>query len=402
RQALPVQQPEGRPGPGRDHCLHRKTGNAARCLIPPFKYRRSTDEPSHASRRADSAARAGPSLRSPGPRAFRPGVRYRAPGPRTGPSAGHAGRRAVGSSATRQRTPGPATELRSGHAARRPAGLCRHRAASHGNGHCRFGAGARPAGRPRGTPGAAAGTGPDHAVCPRPWHGPRTGTARPRQPLGLCRRLYSRHRRPACSRLRPGAQPATCRRIAGSCRRSRLGRGRCVDAGKLSHTYPLPPLLAHHERAERCSRTVSPPYFLPFPVCRSSHRTRQIPLKPLPHKASSKLARMLPLVLASRWTNSLLLRTAKEPPTMKRRPLLKSSLAASALMLSGLFPFTLQAAETIKVGILHSLSGTMAISETSLKDMALMTIDEINAKGGVLGKQLEPVVVDPASNWPLF
>lgn len=87
---------------------------------------------------------------------------------------------------------------------------------------------------------------------------------------------------------------------------------------------------------------------------------------------------------------------------MNRRPFLKSTLAASALLLSGLFPFSLQAAETIKVGILHSLSGTMAISETSLKDMALMTIDEINAKGGVLGKQLEPVVVDPASNWPLF
>ncbi|MFL6664373.1 MAG: urea ABC transporter substrate-binding protein [Rhizobacter sp.] len=60
------------------------------------------------------------------------------------------------------------------------------------------------------------------------------------------------------------------------------------------------------------------------------------------------------------------------------------------------------AADTIKVGILHSLSGTMAISETVLKDVALMTIDEINAKGGVLGKKLEPVVVDPASNWPLF
>jgi urea transport system substrate-binding protein len=60
------------------------------------------------------------------------------------------------------------------------------------------------------------------------------------------------------------------------------------------------------------------------------------------------------------------------------------------------------AAETIKVGILHSLSGTMAISETSLKDVALMTIESINAKGGVLGKRLEPVVVDPASNWPLF
>ncbi len=60
------------------------------------------------------------------------------------------------------------------------------------------------------------------------------------------------------------------------------------------------------------------------------------------------------------------------------------------------------AADTIKVGVLHSLSGTMAISETSLKEVALMAIEEINAKGGVLGKKLEPVVVDPASNWPLF
>src|SRR5687768_7000940 len=56
----------------------------------------------------------------------------------------------------------------------------------------------------------------------------------------------------------------------------------------------------------------------------------------------------------------------------------------------------------IKVGILHSLSGTMAISETSLKDVALMTIEQINAAGGVKGRKLEPVVVDPASNWPLF
>jgi urea transport system substrate-binding protein len=60
------------------------------------------------------------------------------------------------------------------------------------------------------------------------------------------------------------------------------------------------------------------------------------------------------------------------------------------------------AAETIKVGILHSLSGTMAISETTLKDVMLMLIDEQNKKGGLLGKKLEPVVVDPASNWPLF
>src|SRR5499433_4464130 len=61
-----------------------------------------------------------------------------------------------------------------------------------------------------------------------------------------------------------------------------------------------------------------------------------------------------------------------------------------------------QAADTIKVGILHSLSGTMAISETSLKDVALMSIEEINAQGGVLGKKIQPIVVDPASNWPLF
>ncbi len=86
---------------------------------------------------------------------------------------------------------------------------------------------------------------------------------------------------------------------------------------------------------------------------------------------------------------------------MKRRFVLKQIAAASLLAASGWVPQAL-AADTIKVGILHSLSGTMAISETSLKDVALMTIEEINAKGGVMGRQLEPVVVDPASNWPLF
>ena len=60
------------------------------------------------------------------------------------------------------------------------------------------------------------------------------------------------------------------------------------------------------------------------------------------------------------------------------------------------------AEETVKVGVLHSLSGTMAISETSLRDILLFTFDEINANGGVLGKQIEPVVVDGASDWPLF
>ena len=80
-----------------------------------------------------------------------------------------------------------------------------------------------------------------------------------------------------------------------------------------------------------------------------------------------------------------------------------TTLGSMALGVAGLAaPFFAQAADTIKVGVLHSLSGTMAISETVLKDTVLMTIDEINAKGGVLGKQLEAVVVDPASNWPLF
>jgi urea transport system substrate-binding protein len=86
---------------------------------------------------------------------------------------------------------------------------------------------------------------------------------------------------------------------------------------------------------------------------------------------------------------------------MKRRDMLKLSAVAAAAMI-GTSPLMAQTKEPIKVGILHSLSGTMAISETSLKDVALMTIDEINKSGGVLGRKLEPVVVDPASNWPLF
>ena len=65
-------------------------------------------------------------------------------------------------------------------------------------------------------------------------------------------------------------------------------------------------------------------------------------------------------------------------------------------------PFTVQAADTIRVGVLHSLSGTMAISETTLKDTVLMMVDDLNKKGGLLGKKVEAVVVDPASNWPLF
>jgi urea transport system substrate-binding protein len=82
-----------------------------------------------------------------------------------------------------------------------------------------------------------------------------------------------------------------------------------------------------------------------------------------------------------------------------RRNFIKATVLSAALASIGM---TAHAADTIKVGILHSLSGTMAISETALKETALMTIEEINKAGGVLGKKLEPVVVDPASNWPLF
>lgn len=79
---------------------------------------------------------------------------------------------------------------------------------------------------------------------------------------------------------------------------------------------------------------------------------------------------------------------------------IKTTLGVTALSLA--LSTTSMAADTIKVGVLHSLSGTMAISETTLKDTVLMLIEEQNKKGGVLGKQLEAVVVDPASNWPLF
>jgi urea transport system substrate-binding protein len=80
---------------------------------------------------------------------------------------------------------------------------------------------------------------------------------------------------------------------------------------------------------------------------------------------------------------------------------MKRILSICAAASAALLPAS-QAEETVKVGVLHSLSGTMAISETSLRDILLFTFDEINAAGGVMGKKIEPVVVDGASNWPLF
>lgn len=71
-------------------------------------------------------------------------------------------------------------------------------------------------------------------------------------------------------------------------------------------------------------------------------------------------------------------------------------IALSSILLS------INTVSAVKIGVLHSLSGTMAISETSLRDVVLMAVDEINKKGGVLGEKIEPVVVDPASDWPLF
>ncbi len=88
---------------------------------------------------------------------------------------------------------------------------------------------------------------------------------------------------------------------------------------------------------------------------------------------------------------------------MKRRSTLKALSAAAAVStVGGLTALPARANTPIKIGVLHSLSGTMAISETVLKDTVLMGVEEINAKGGVMGRPLEAVVVDPASNWPLF
>ncbi|MGR9045466.1 MAG: urea ABC transporter substrate-binding protein [Gammaproteobacteria bacterium] len=87
--------------------------------------------------------------------------------------------------------------------------------------------------------------------------------------------------------------------------------------------------------------------------------------------------------------------------TKKLTKLRRIGAFAALIFLAGTSPVR-SAEDTIKVGILHSLSGTMAISETTLKDTMLMLIDEQNKKGGLLGKKLEAVVVDPASNWPLF
>jgi urea transport system substrate-binding protein len=88
---------------------------------------------------------------------------------------------------------------------------------------------------------------------------------------------------------------------------------------------------------------------------------------------------------------------------MKRRSFFRTLALTGALLAAGIqSSVALAQQKTVKVGVLHSLSGTMAISETVLKDVALMAIDEINAKGGVNGYKIEAVVVDPASNWPLF
>lgn len=81
---------------------------------------------------------------------------------------------------------------------------------------------------------------------------------------------------------------------------------------------------------------------------------------------------------------------------------LLKSLGLALLMGATSLSLSARAEDTVKVGVLHSLSGTMAISETSLRDVLLFTFDEINKKGGVMGKKIEPVVVDGASNWPLF
>jgi urea transport system substrate-binding protein len=89
-----------------------------------------------------------------------------------------------------------------------------------------------------------------------------------------------------------------------------------------------------------------------------------------------------------------------EKETMGAKSILGGLLLAAGIAVAAVAPA--RAEDTIKVGVLHSLSGTMAISETTLKDTVLMMVDETNKRGGLLGKKLEAVVVDPASNWPLF
>src|SRR6266700_5281079 len=122
---------------------------------------------------------------------------------------------------------------------------------------------------------------------------------------------------------------------------------------------------------------------------RVAHHCRTTLKNVLPMRSASLKGRILPL--------------STRGQTMQRRSFLKRLAFSAALASAGIAAAApAVAADTIKVGVLHSLSGTMAISETVLKDVTLMGIDEINAKGGVLGKKLEPVVVDPASNWPLF
>src|SRR5499425_684694 len=101
--------------------------------------------------------------------------------------------------------------------------------------------------------------------------------------------------------------------------------------------------------------------------------------------------------------------SALEAGPSRREFLVQSSKAAAgvgiAALLGNLGNWALSYAadkEPIKIGVLHSLSGTMAISEVSLRDVVLMAVEEINAKGGVMGRKIQPVVVDPASNWDLF
>src|SRR5438034_8791788 len=127
---------------------------------------------------------------------------------------------------------------------------------------------------------------------------------------------------------------------------------------------------------------------------RAKHRT---PGR-LPHQCCAARAFVLRLSSGEAILNHSIRGNSMQRRSFRQRLALHVALATSGLAIAP----QLLAADTIKVGILHSLSGTMAISETVLKDVTLMAIDEINAKGGVMGKKLEPVVVDPASNWPLF
>jgi Periplasmic binding protein domain len=163
---------------------------------------------------------------------------------------------------------------------------------------------------------------------------------------------------------------------------SEMSRPPCFAATELRHPYVIRQLRGWHGNCERETNPPLPLSALWAVLETSLHSDARLPKSLIQTDLSGE----------------------HDMPQITRRGALKTlTVALVTASLSSLATVaSAQSKDPIKVGVLHSLSGTMAISETVLKDVALMAIDEINAKGGVMGRKLEPVVVDPASTWPLF